>query len=239
MKEVKTKSDSNAKPIIKLKPATRRFLILFSLAIIGAAIILIILGTSSAVPLGQDYQLTYSIDTHSDLIYGTVQSNSNYTHVNAVLQIVYQGVPMMTKNFTGQTSWQLPMTSGTYTFQVTNANGTGILMYQQVFGGLSTQSQSSLLSILGNVGVVGGILVAQLIIAFSTNLLFIRRLTVEGMSTGEGMYKGDQIDNDVYEHKKTLTEPMTKPNQVAEWMKQKKYVNLNQKSSESDTNGVK
>lgn len=238
MKTIVEKSQKHQQ--IKLTKKSRRLLLVIAMTIIALAIIFMGVGIATASPFS-DYSLTYSENSSSGLIYGTIQANNaNLSHTAVELQVVYQGVILIQKNFTNTVEFTIPMTTGIYTFQITslNSNSSGsILLYQQLNGGLSSGSGTSsvYLTILPNVLVIGGLLVGQLIISFGSNLLFIKRLVSEGESIGEGIYKGTD-DNEVYEHKKTLSEPMTQVNQVAEWLKQKRYINLDKEGDKVDEN---
>ena len=241
MKDIKIKTN-----VIKLPDKVRRILFLVGITLIGIAIILMTMSVSSGAGVDNGYKLSVYQDASSNLIYGTITANSNYTHTSASL-IVYYGNSMLGSptNFTGGISFQLPMTPGSYILEVVKANGSsvgGILFYQQISGGLSSTSSTSLFSILQNVAVIGGLLGGMLIISIVSNLLFIRRLTSEGFSAATGLYSGAMEDSEVHEHKKTLTEPMTPPSMIAEWLKQKRYITakeLSESKSEVKKDGSK
>ncbi len=240
MKKVYQKNEENNKVEIKLPEGKKRLLLIGAIVIIVLAVILILTGLSSAAPLSGNYNITYSANPSSGLMYGQIQATTpNLTHTTVNLQIVYQGTIMLQKNFTGTTTFSLPMTTGVYTFQITtvgNNASASILFYQQINGGLSSSKTTGFATILESAGVIGGILAGQLIIAISSNFLFIRKLVKDGETIGEGIYKGTD-DNEVFEHKKTLNQPMTELSQVAEWLKQKKYLNIDTETNKEGEKG--
>jgi len=170
---------------------------------------------------------TYSMSasTVDNIIQITLTPDPQYQYINVSVQVLYSGVAINSIQGKGIITFELPTAIGSYTIAIYIKGNTMIYM-AGLSGGLSssTGSSASYATILSNAGVIAGLLIGMFIISFTQGILLIRRLTKEGDTVGEGIFKGEMENSEIHKHKQRLQENPPSVDLVYQWMKEKKYL---------------